>query len=222
MGGSAFVFLNGFYPQDDSKLIRGLIRRTRPRPLLIAVDGGLAMLQRLNIKPDHWISDLDSTPRIRKGFLKKIEVHLFPRDKEKTDAELSVELCAQLGIRDVTLFGWNVRGPETDHLLGTLFLSRNLKQKRRGLKLRFLSSRQEIRALNDAPTAYRGYVGHRLSVIPLSASITLTLTGTLYRANQLTIRAGETIALRNEITGKYANVRVEGTALVLTAPPKRR
>jgi thiamine pyrophosphokinase len=221
MGGSAFVFLNGFYPRNDAKLIRGLIRRTRPRPLLVAVDGGLAMLQKLDIRPDHWISDLDSTPRIKKGYLKKIEVHLFPPDKEKTDAELGLELCAEYGIAEITIFGWNVRGAETDHLLGTLFLTRNLKKKKRDLKIRFLSSGQEIRALKDRSTIYHGYKGHRLSVIPTSTKIRLTLAGTKYKSDRLIVRAGETIALRNEITARQAKVGVEGTALSMTAPPYR-
>jgi len=221
MGGSAFVFLNGFYPKDDGRLIRGLIRRTRPRPLLVAVDGGLAILQKLEIRPDHWISDLDSTPRIKKGYLKRIEVHLFPPDKKKTDAELSVELCAGQGITDVTLFGWNVRGAETDHLLGTLFLARNLKKKKRDLNLRFLSSRQEIRALRDNSTIFRGCKGRRLSVIPLSERIEMTLSGTKYRAQRLIVRAGETVALRNEISARQAKVSVVGTALVLVAPSNR-
>ncbi len=218
MGGSAFIFLNGRYQKDDQKLIRGLIRRSRHRPLLIAVDGGLAMLQRLSIKPDHWISDLDSTPRIKKGYLKKIEVHLFPSEKEKTDAELAVDLCARERITNVTIFGWNVRGSETDHLLGTLLLARNLKREKSGLHLRFLSSRQEIRALTDETTVYRDRKGHRLSVIPLSSTIALTLSGTKFNARRTIIHEGETIALRNLITAQRAKIGVEGTALVLTAP----
>ncbi len=219
MAGTAFIFLNGLYVKEDYRLIRGLVRCTHPRPLLIAVDGGLAALQKLAVRPDHWISDLDSTPRIKRGFLKNIEVHLFSADKEKTDAELSLDLCAAKGIADITIFGWNVRGAETDHLLGTLMLSRNLTRAKRGLHLRFLTSRQEIRTIKNGSIIYNSHKGHRLSIVPLSSRISLTTSGTKYPARGLIIRAGQTVALRNEITAQRAKITVAGLALSLTAPP---
>ncbi len=222
MAGAAFIFLNGLYVKDDYRLIRGLVRRSRPRPLLIAVDGGLAALQKLAIRPDHWLSDLDSTPRIKRGYLRDIEVHLFPSDKEKTDAELALDLCAANGVTDITVFGWDVRGGETDHLLGTLMLARNLTRAGRGMQLRFLSSRQEIRTIKNGSITYRAHKGHRLSIIPLSSRISLTTSGTKYPARGLIIRAGRTIALRNEITAQLAKVTVAGLALALTAPPEKR
>ncbi len=223
MAGAAFIFLNGSYAKDDYRLIRGLVRRTRPRPLLIAVDGGLAALQKLAVRPDDWISDLDSTPRIKRGFLKDIEVHLFSADKEKTDAELAIDLCATRGIAEITVFGWNVRGAGTDHLLGTLMLSRNLTRAKRGLKLRFLTAHQEIRTIKNGGTTYSSHKGHRLSIVPLSSRISLTTTGTKYRARGLVIRAGQTVALRNEIVSQRARVTVAGLALALTAsPPKKK
>jgi thiamine pyrophosphokinase len=222
MAGTAFIFLNGLYVKDDYRLIRGLVRRSSPRPLLIAVDGGLAALQKLAIRPDHWISDLDSTPRIKRGFLKEIEIHLFPADKKKTDAELALDLCAANGITDITVFGWNVRGGETDHLLGTLMLARNLTRAKRGFHLRFLADHQEIRTIKNGDITYRAYKGHRLSIIPLSSRISLTTSGTKYPARGIIIRAGQTIALRNEIVAQRAKITVAGLALALTAPPKKR
>jgi thiamine pyrophosphokinase len=218
MASAAFIFLNGLYVKEDFRLIRGLVRRTRPRPLLIAVDGGLSALQKLAIKPDHWISDLDSTPRIKRGFLKKIDVHLFSAEKAKTDAELALDLCAAKKATDVTVFGWNVRGTETDHLLGTLMLSRNLTRAKRGMRLCFLSSRQEIRVVKNGSVTYHSCKGYRLSVVPLSSRIALTTSGTKYPARSLIIRAGQTVALRNEITALRAKVSVAGLALSVTAP----
>ena len=89
---------------------------------------------------------------------------------------------------------------------------------KRGLRLRFLSSRQEIRAVKNGSIVYRSCKGHRLSIVPLSSRISLTTSGTKYPARGLVIRAGETVALRNEITGRRAKVTVAGLALSLTAP----
>jgi len=215
MEGKAFIFLNGFYPKGDNLLVRKLIRRTRPRPALIAVDGGIAFLQKNSVKPDFWISDLDSAPRIKQGFLKNIEVYLYPADKKKTDAELAVDLCAREGYSDITIFGWEARQGETDHLLGNLMLCRDLKGPRRGLQLRFLDSRQEIIPLHDQQTTLTGYKGRRLSIIPLSRKILLSLSGTQYPARGLTVSEGKTVALRNRVTAQKAKIEIAGAGLAI-------
>lgn len=217
MEGKAFIFLNGYYLKGDNLLVRRLIRRTRPRPALIAVDGGIAFLQKNRVKPDVWISDLDSAPRIKKGFLKNIDVYLYPADKEKTDAELAVDFCARVGLFDITIFGWEAREGETDHLLGTLLLCRNHRGPRRWLDLRFLDSRQEIIAFHDRAMVLKGYKGRRLSIIPLSRKIKISLKGTLFPARGLTVREGETVALRNRITAQKATIEIAGTGLAIIA-----
>jgi thiamine pyrophosphokinase len=215
MEGRAFIFLNGFYPKSDNSMIRDMIRKARPAPVLIAVDGGIAFMQKNGLKPDFWISDLDSAPRLKKGFLEKAEVLLYPADKDKTDAELALDVCAKEGLSDVTVFGWEAREGETDHLLGSLFLCRNLKGKRRLLNLRFIDSRQEIIPLRDETRIFRGYKGKRLSLIPLSTRIVLTLGGTRYPACELVVRAGETVSLRNRITAQRATVAIQGSGLAV-------
>jgi thiamine pyrophosphokinase len=215
MDGRAFIFLNGLYPKGDDQLVRRLIRKTRPRPVLIAVDGGIAFLQKNKLKPDYWISDLDSTPRIKRGFLRGVELMLFPADKDKTDAELAVDFCADEGLFDLTVFGWEARKGETDHLLGTLMLCRNLKGKKRRLNLRFLDNRQEVYALHDNTRILKGYKGKRLSVIPLSSRIVLTLQGAHYSAREMVVYEGETISMRNRITAQRAKVSIKGKGLIV-------
>jgi len=217
MDGKAFIFLNGLYQKGDMALVGRLIRRSRPRPMMVAVDGGIGFLQKIKIKPDVWISDLDSAPRLRAGFLKNIVILLYSSDKEKTDAELALEYCAQKKAFDVTVFGWDSRDGETDHLLGNLFLCRNLTGPKRNVKLRFLDSRREIISLRDESRSLRGFRGRRLSVIPLSARISLSLSGTLYPAKNLIIRAGQATALRNQITSDAAGISITGSGLAILA-----
>lgn len=218
MEGAAYIFLNGFYPRGDNLLVRRLIGQTRPRPVIIAVDGGIAFLQKNAVKPDIWISDLDSAPRIRKGFLKNVDVFLYPADKEKTDTELAIDFCAKQDLINITVFGWESRQGETDHLLGSLFLCRNFKGNKRFLRIKYINSRQEIIALRNETRTVRKYKGRGLSVIPISSKIVLTLTGTKYRAHALTIREGETVSLRNRITADRATICIKGSGLAIIAP----
>ncbi len=215
MEGKAFIFLNGLYPKGDDQLVRQLLNAASPRPALIAVDGGIAFLQKYSIKPDYWISDLDSAPRIRRGFLKEIELFFYPADKDKTDSELAIDLCIRRGFTDITVFGWDARMGETDHLLGNLFLFRNMKTGKQALRLRFLDSRQEIIALRDQTRTLRGYKGRRLSILPVSTRISLTLRGTRFAATDLVVREGETVSLRNQITAQKASIKIKGSGLAI-------
>jgi len=198
-------------------MILRLYRRAKPKPLLVAVDGGLAFIQRIGLKPKYWLTDLDSAPDIKKGFLKNTEILLHQSHKDKTDAELTLDFCTQQRIFDFTFFGWYDRTDETDHLLGNLMLAHLLKGTGGNIRLRFLGSRQEIHYLHNETKVLNSSKERRISVIPLDNSISLSLRGTEYKARELNVRQGRTIALRNRITAERAMVTVKGSALVIIA-----
>jgi len=211
----AFIFLNGHYLRYDKTLLSGILKRRRHRPLFIAVDGGLSFLQKINSLPDFWLTDLDSAPRIKKNFLNKTEILLYPSDKDKTDAELTLDFCARRGIKKAVIWGWYDNRHETDHLLGNLMLSRLLLDRFGGMNIHFINSRQEIYPLSDEKLIVKGKKGWRLGIVPLSRSICLTLKGTAFKAENLKVNAGDTISLRNQITAQTCSVNLEGLALLI-------
>jgi thiamine pyrophosphokinase len=213
----AFLFLNGHYYKEDRSMVLSLYRRAKPKPLLVAVDGGLAFIQRIGLRPKYWLTDLDSAPDIKKGFLKNTELLLHQSHKDKTDAELALDFCTRQRISDFTFFGWYDRNDETDHLLGNLMLAHLLKGIRKNIRLRFLGSRQEIHYLHNETKILNSSKERRLSVIPLDRSISLSMRGTEYKAAGLNVREGRTIGLRNRITAGRAVVTVKGSALVIIA-----
>jgi thiamine pyrophosphokinase len=211
----AFLFLNGHYYKEDRSMVLRLYRRAKPKPLLMAVDGGLAFMQRIGLRPKYWLTDLDSAPDIKKGFLKNTDILLHQSHKDKTDAELALDFCTRQRVSDFTFFGWYDRTDETDHLLGNLLLAHLLKEAGKNIRLRFLGSRQEIHYLHNETKVLNSSKGKRLSVIPLDRSISLSLRGTEYKAAGLNIREGQTIALRNRIMSERTTVTVKGSALAI-------
>lgn len=211
---NAVLFLNGSYGSGSSALAICLCRR-RPRPLIVAVDGGIAFLQKNDLRPDGWITDSDSAPRLNKAFLKGVEVFRYPSHKDQTDTELALDFCAKKGIRATTVMGWYDRRYESDHFLGNLFLIYQPFIRQTGMKLVFADGRQTIYPIQDEILRLAGYAGRRLSVLPLSPRLTLSLSGTDYPARRLVIRRGQTVGLRNTITSAKASLAVSGTALVI-------
>lgn len=215
MSRKAFLFLNGHYHEGDRPLTKSLIRRTVPKPLIIAVDGGLAFLQKIDCRPAYWLTDLDSAPRIKRGFLRNTRLCIYPPHKDKTDGQLAVELSLRHRISDLTFFGWYDQTFETDHLLGNLSLGLHFQRMAPSLRIQYLSHCQEALLFHDETRILAGYTGWRLSVIPLNSRITLSLRGTEYSAERLVIRQGQTIAHGNRITAGKARIKVEGTAMVI-------
>ncbi|MFH1701779.1 MAG: thiamine diphosphokinase [Candidatus Zixiibacteriota bacterium] len=212
---NAYIFLNGHYHKNDSALARKILRNNRGRRKIIAVDGGIAFLQKMNIKPDIWLSDLDSAPRIKKGFLKNVEIEIYPAEKSKTDSELALDCCLKNKIASITIFGWYDRIYETDHLLGNLLLAMSGKFIKSAMSIKFIDSRQQVYALYDDTTVISGYKNWGLSIIPISSRVILTVIGVKYGAKNKLLRLGQTMSLRNEITSNRASVSIKGKALVI-------
>ncbi|MEZ5358236.1 MAG: thiamine diphosphokinase [Candidatus Zixiibacteriota bacterium] len=210
----AILLLNGSYSTHDYRLIKRRIVTGKVRPVIIAVDGGIRALQKLNIRPDYWVSDLDSSPRLKKGFLTETELLFYPSDKDKTDAELALDLCLKMKIRAVDIFGWADSGGETDHMLGNLLLpfqSRMLKS----ISIRFISPKQVIFPSGAGKTIVTHEKGKRLSILPITASVTLSLRGVLYSARDLKVYRGQSISLRNEITADRAVIEHTKPVLII-------
>ncbi|MCP4566758.1 MAG: thiamine diphosphokinase [FCB group bacterium] len=215
MARKAFVFLNGHFHKNDHKLIDRLLHEGKSIPLMIAVDGGLKFMQKFDFALDYWITDLDSSPKVEKDFLRNTEILIHPSAKDQTDGELALEFCLQRNVTDITFFGWYDLRCETDHMLGNLMLFHRLTKRQANCRLRFMDSAQEICPLYNQNLTLNGYKGRRLSIVPLDKTITLTLKGTEYPAEELVVRRGQTIALRNRISAKRASIRLKGAALAI-------
>jgi thiamine pyrophosphokinase len=83
---------------------------------VIAADHGIRHAAVLNLKPELWVGDFDST---QKNILKNysnIPKISFPPDKDKTDGEIAVNAALERGAEHLVLCG-AFGGKRTDHVL---------------------------------------------------------------------------------------------------------
>ena len=75
---------------------------------LMAADGGLQHLKKLDLTPDGIIGDFDSLGYVPEG------AKVFPVEKDDTDAMLAVRQGLSLGYQNFLLYG-SLDGPRLDH-----------------------------------------------------------------------------------------------------------
>ncbi len=204
------LYLHGRYPKKDLPFYKRLARgRTK-----IAVDGGLKFFINSGIKPDLIIGDFDSVRVNPHKMYPAARVYTFPIAKNKTDTQLAVEHALKAGASAIDIvepiFG------EADHFAGNLMLLASLVERRayRKLRLCLVNAGYEVVFINSGLYMIRNAAGDTVSVVPLSPGIRLTCTGTAYPARNLSVRRGETVALRNKIVSARAVFEVRGQAFL--------
>ena len=88
--------------------------------IVIAADAGFDHLKRVNITPDILVGDMDSIAPESFQNVSGVEVVRFPRDKDRSDTEIAVELALTRGAdRTIILSGAGLR---MDHFLANMSL----------------------------------------------------------------------------------------------------
>jgi thiamine pyrophosphokinase len=110
----ALLVGNGLPP--SRRLLRMLAGRTF---CVIALDGGLEVLFRCGISPEHVVGDLDSAPAraLRWAIRNGARVHRRP-SADRPDFAKGLDLCRELRCRNLVVLG--VTGERTDHVLSSL------------------------------------------------------------------------------------------------------
>jgi len=207
----AILFLAGRYHARDFQFYRKLARGC----FKVAVDGGYRFFERSGLVSDLLIGDFDSLKKLPRQLSQKTRVARFPVDKDKTDTELALDYCLDHGISKIDLVQPSLGDP--DHFLANLFLlSRASRRSRPGTpQLRLVGPDYEALLLSDSRVSFCRAQGSVVSVIPVSASITLTCRGTAFDVTRAKIARGQTRSTRNRITAATASFEIAGKAFVI-------
>jgi thiamine pyrophosphokinase len=132
-------------------------------PFLIAVDGGINHCHKLDIRPDLIVGDFDSAdPTLLKSF-SGIPEKRYPKDKDKTDLEITLELVDHAQVEEIAIFG--ALGGRTDHTLGNLTLLSRYPGKV------FLETDHERMFVVDRHAEIATWPGQWISLIPLNGPV---------------------------------------------------
>ncbi len=187
---------------------------SRDFDMVIGVDGGANFLKRANVKPDYIVGDMDSVDPSVLSFFEKngVEILRYPREKDKTDTELAVDLLLNMNVDDITFSG--VVGDRMDHTFAVFQILYKLKLK--GIKSRIVEKDLDIFLLRNEIFVMSVRKGETWSILPIfEEARKVDLEGFLYPVKNFKFPFGKTVGVSNETVEDSVKIVVgEGSILV--------
>jgi thiamine pyrophosphokinase len=210
------VFLGGAYFPDQTQFYLELVNQL-PRPSVVAVDGSLAFLHKLNIRPDWIIGDMDSVDAQILKHYRDVPVLRLAQQKDMTDGEGAMREAIRSGAKEITVLGALDDRLETDHMLGNVFLIAALYEEWRGqgIRITIADPGQSMYFVLNEKRTIQGQSGDGFSLVPLSETVELTYTGLAYPLDRTVIPFGSTRTLRNTFASRIITIEVKGKALAI-------
>jgi thiamine pyrophosphokinase len=184
--------------------------------MVIAVDSGLAAADRLNLAIDYIVGDFDSVPAsiLMKYKEKSTPIATFPTEKDKTDTQIAIELALMHNAAAIDIVG--ATGSRLDHTLANIHLL--LLPLQVGIPACILDPNNKIYLKDESFIIQKNeQYGNYVSLLPFTDKVDgLTLTGFKYPLNHITLTAGSSLGISNEIKEDKARIELtQGILLVM-------
>lgn len=175
---------------------------------VLAADGGLRHLEKLNIRPQGILGDFDSL-----GYVPR-DARVFPVEKDDTDAMLAARQGLQLGFRDFVFYG-ALDGPRLDHTVANFQTLQFLAD--HGAAGYLVGEKYLVTVVKDGKLSFPEGAKGILSIFCMGPDARgVTLKNLKYPLERGTLTAGFPLGVSNHFTGKAAEITVEqGSLLVL-------
>lgn len=184
--------------------------------MIIAADHGLQAIDELGVLPDYIVGDFDSVPEelLAKYREAAIPIETFPREKDKTDTQIAIELALSHNATSITLIG--ATGSRLDHTFANVHLL--LLPMQSGVETCMIDGNNKLYLKKtDFQIERKKQYGNYVSLLPFDGQVSkLTLKGFKYPLNGIILKAGSSLGISNEIQEDIASVEFnEGTLLVI-------
>lgn len=190
------------------------LRRQVAGSRVIAADAGMAHAAALDVVPELWVGDFDSTSARLAARHGDVPRHTYPAAKDATDGELAVAAALDRGASSLVLAGG--LGGQADHALAHVMLLPRLG--RAGVAAMMSSGDEEAWPLLPGEAGLDLAAGSRLSVVALSDLAGLSLSGVRWPLERRDVPIGSTLTLSNEVVGPVRLSLVSGFGVVLAYP----
>jgi thiamine pyrophosphokinase len=191
-------------------------RRIDGADLLIAADGGVNTMERLGLRPQVIVGDLDSADPaiVERVAAAGTRVERHPADKDASDTELALDAAIAAGATEVVVLG-ALAGARLDHQLANLMLLADPTLA--GVDVRLVCGATTARVLAAGRAlALDGSPGDIVTLLPLGGDATgVSTRGLRWSLDGATLAAGRSRGLSNEITDAPASVALEHGALLV-------
>lgn len=195
---------------------------------VVAADSGAQYLRKNGIIPWVLVGDFDSCDPETVSFLSQSgsEVITLPRDKDKTDTEVALDLAREQGYKQAALVG-ALGGDRPEHSIANVFLVESYAEK--GLDVVIFHRQSVVFGIlgpdeGGITKTFRGRKGDFVSLLPVTREVTgVTTKGLRFGLKGATLRRGSTFSVSNEMTGGEAAISIEKGFLLAVvseaAPP---
>lgn len=185
------------------------------RPLLpaectvICADGGFRLAERLGMKTDFLIGDMDS---LGNQDVRGVKVLKVPVEKDETDLFLCVEKALELGYQKLYVFG--ALGGRMDHTFGNLALLYYGLQNQAEIML--FDEKNMLQMTNRSIwLEKRGY--RYFSVFAYGGDAVYSVEEARYPCHYLHLNPGSAIGSSNEMIGDAVEIQVHSGTILLIA-----
>lgn len=203
----ALLFANGDILAGTT-VDRALASAHDPATFLIAVDGGIAHADQLQIAVDAVVGDFDSITPDRQAQLKAegIEMIPFPAEKDYTDLELALKIAVERGADWIRIVGGI--GGRLDQTIANVYLL--ALPELANCDVRFVAGEQTIWLLRAGTHTIDGVAGDTFSLIPIGGSAEgITTHDLYYPLHDETLVFGPARGVSNVLTSSSASVTLK-------------
>ena len=185
-----------------------LLEPLGPADFLLAADGGLEHLKKLDLKPQGILGDFDSLGYTPDG------AEVFPVEKDDTDAMLAARKGLELGWREFLFYG-ALDGPRLDHTVANFQTLQFLAD--HGAAGYLVGRDYLVTVIKNEKIAFPAEAEGILSLFCLGAEAKgVTIRGLHYGLENGVLPPGFPLGVSNHFTGRTATIEVkDGSLLVM-------
>ncbi|WP_455476254.1 thiamine diphosphokinase [Bartonella sp. B17] len=183
---------------------------------IIAVDGGMRHAAALNVVPELWVGDFDSSDEALICQYDNIPREIFPSDKDMTDGALACEKALKNGAKQLILCG-AFGGERSDHSLS--HMTQALMMAEKGISTLLTSGNEEGWPVLPKSFTYDLPDDCLFSIIGFSDLQGLTLSGVKWPIHNKNVSFGSSLTLSNRICGTFSCHLGSGKAILLASVP---